>query len=81
METTLIFAFILTFVSTLGLGVSVFFFGKAANREACGSVPHVKPNEDCPSQKAGLCPFEDKTGVVKMAKRAQITYVRKDLAA
>lgn len=65
------------FLCFIAFGIGVLFFGKTANREACGSVPHVEPHEDCPSQKAGLCPVEDLTGVVKMAKRAQVSY-RKD---
>lgn len=56
-------------------GVGVIFFGKTANRDACGTVPTPK-NEDCPSQKAGLCPGEDLTGTVKLAKRAQISFHR-----
>ena len=54
-------------------GVGVIFFGKTANRDACGTVP-VPKNEDCPSQKAGLCPGEDLSGTVKLAKRAQISF-------
>ena len=73
--TTILFAIaVLAFCFTC-FGVGVFFFGKTANREACGTVPTAK-NEDCPSQKAGLCPGEDLSGTVKLAKKAQISFHR-----
>lgn len=72
---TLLFATGFVTISFIGLGVGAIFFGKSANREPCGTVP-VPKNEDCPSQKAGLCPVEDLTGTVKLAKRAQISYPR-----
>ena len=34
---------------------SVLFFNKTASRDACGKVPELK-TEECPSQKAGICP-------------------------
>ena len=71
---TLIFSFIILAIVILFLGVGVFFFDQTGHREACGSVPHVLPDENCPSQQAGLCPIEDKTGVMKLANRAKITY-------
>jgi len=71
---TVLFAVGVVSACFVGLGVGVFFFGRTANREACGSVPHVEPHEDCPSQKAGLCPVLDKSGTVQLAKRGQISY-------
>lgn len=54
----------------VALGVGVLFFGKEAYREACGRVPGEK---ECLSQKAGLCPTEDKTGVLDMALQTRMT--------
>ena len=68
---TLILTFILIFLSIIGLGIGVFFFGKKAERSQCGSVPKAV-HEDCPSQKAGICPIEDKSGALKMANRSKI---------
>ena len=69
--------FIITILSFIGFGVGVLFFGKAATREACGKVPELK-TEECPSQKAGICPIEDKTGALKMARMNKISYSRLD---
>ena len=57
-------AFIFIGICTLFLGVGVLFFGKTASQTACGSAPKID-TEPCPSQKAGLCPIEDKTGILK----------------
>ena len=64
-------AFLLITISFIGLGTTYFFFGKLAKREPCGSIPTAS-HEDCPSQKNGLCPVEDLSGTVKLARRAQI---------
>jgi len=71
---TLILAFIVVSICFIGFGVGVFFFGKMAKREQCGTVPEAQSHEDCPSQKMGICPVVDTTGVVKMAHRARISY-------
>ena len=73
MITEFIFVFGVLFLVGVGLGVGVLFFGKEAYREACGSVPGHSGHEDCPSQKAGLCPTEDKTGILDMALKTRIT--------
>jgi hypothetical protein len=70
---TVFFAILLLCGCVVGLGVGVFFFGKVAHREQCGTVPEAA-HEDCPSQKAGLCPVEDKTGTLKLAKQSRISY-------
>jgi hypothetical protein len=70
---TLFFAIIMLLLICVGLGVGVLFFGKTAQRDACGSVPHAA-HEDCPSQKAGLCPIEDLSGALKIAKLSKISY-------
>eukprot|EP01047_Picozoa_sp_COSAG01_P013499 COSAG01_NODE_636_length_14635_cov_18.612617_11_plen_77_part_00 len=57
----------------LGFGMGVLFFGKAAERNKCGSVPTLK-TEACPSQKAGLCPIEDKSGYLKMATQGRLNF-------
>lgn len=64
---------VLTLFSFVGLGVGVLFFGKTAKREACGSVPEIDTNE-CASQKAGLCPIEDRTGALKMQRHSRLSY-------
>ncbi len=69
----MLFAIIMLLFIFVGLGVGVLFFGKTAQRDACGSVPHAA-HEDCPSQKAGLCPIEDTSGALKMAKLGKISY-------
>ncbi|RAP38166.1 hypothetical protein DID80_03095 [Candidatus Marinamargulisbacteria bacterium SCGC AAA071-K20] len=70
---TIFFTFILLLVSMTGIGIGVLFFGKNAERSACGSVPEAA-HEDCPSQKAGLCPIEDKTGALKMANMSKLSH-------
>ena len=57
----------------IGLGIGVLFFGKTAKRDACGSVPEIETNE-CASQKAGLCPIEDRTGALKMQRHSRLSY-------
>ena len=57
----------------VGFGVGVIFFGKKAERNRCGSVPTLK-TESCPSQKAGICPIEDKSGYLKMAAQGRLSY-------
>lgn len=73
-ETILLGALLLT-LCFIGFGIGVFFFGKTAHREACGTVPDAA-HEDCPSQKAGLCPVEDLSGTMKLAQKAKISYNR-----
>jgi len=70
---TLFFAILFLGACVVGLGVGVIFFGKVAHREQCGTVPEAA-HEDCPSQKAGLCPVEDTTGTLKLAKKGKISY-------
>lgn len=66
-------AFCLISIAFVGLGVGVLFFGKTAKREACGQVPEIETNE-CPSQQAGICPIEDRTGALKMQKQTRLSY-------
>jgi hypothetical protein len=70
---TVLFTFILLLICMVGLGVGVLFFGKKAEKTACGSVPEAS-HEDCPSQKAGLCPIEDKTGALEMVNRSKLSF-------
>jgi hypothetical protein len=70
MLTEFLFVFAVLGLVSLGLGVGVFFFGKTAYREACGRIPG---QTECPSQKAGLCPTEDKSGILDMALQTRIT--------
>ena len=65
----------LMLVSFVGLGVGVLFFGKTAKREACGKVPEIETNE-CPSQQAGICPIEDRTGALRMQRRNRLSFSR-----
>ena len=65
--------FILISICFVLLGAGYFLFGKPTEREACGSVPTAS-HEDCPSRKSGLCPVEDLSGTVKMARTTQIRY-------
>jgi hypothetical protein len=62
------------FLCVIGFGIGVFFFGKVAKRNQCGSPPSSKKNEPCLSQKAGICPFEDETGALKNVRMTQINY-------
>ena len=73
MLSTLFFSFIVISIAFVCIGVGVLFFGKTAKREACGKVPEIDTNE-CPSQKAGICPFEDETGALKMQRRTRLNY-------
>jgi len=70
---TILGALIVVGFSFFSFGVGVFLFKKKAFRTQCGTVP-VPKNEDCPSQKAGICPIEDKTGALKLALRSRITH-------
>ena len=72
METLLATAIIMG-LSFIGLGIGVLFFGKTASHDACGRVPEIDPDK-CASQEAGLCPFEDDTGALKMQRKARLTY-------
>tara|TARA_A100001015_G_scaffold257618_1_gene300332 strand:+ start:1238 stop:1474 length:237 start_codon:yes stop_codon:yes gene_type:complete len=65
--------FIITSISFVGFGVGVLFFNKTATREACGKVPELK-TEECPSQKAGICPIEDTTGALKNVRMNKLNY-------
>lgn len=60
-------------IAFVAAGVGVLFFGKTASHDACGRVPTLDTNE-CASQKAGLCPFEDKTGALKTQRLTRLTY-------
>jgi len=71
--TTFIAAFIILFLAFIGFGVGVLFFGKTASRDACGKVPELD-TEDCPSQEAGICPIEDRSGGLKVARYGKISY-------
>lgn len=70
---TLLATLILIVIAFLSFGVGVFIFGKKGFRTQCGSVPVAK-TEECPSQKAGICPVEDKTGALKFALRSRISH-------
>ena len=70
---TFIATFFIICLSFIGFGVGVLFFGKTAERSRCGEVPQAA-HEDCPSQKAGLCPIEDTTGALKVAKMNRLSF-------
>lgn len=67
-------SFIICSISFVLIGVGVLFFGKTAKHEACGRVPELEAQNECASQKAGLCPFEDETGALKMQRKARLSY-------
>ena len=69
----LIATFIMVCITFIGFGVGVLFFGKTASHESCGRVPEIETNE-CASQKAGLCPFEDDSGALKMQRQSRINF-------
>jgi hypothetical protein len=73
----LIPVFIIISISFVGFGVGVLFFNKTASKAACGKVPEIK-TDDCPSQKAGLCPIEDKTGALKHVRMTKLNYSKLD---
>ena len=72
----------ITFFITVGIiavcvilfGVGVFFFGKQGFKGECARNPDPKDLSQCLSKEAGICPVEDKSGVVKMATQTRITY-------
>ena len=70
---TVIISFVILSLCFIGFGVGVLFCGKAAEKTACGSVPKIEPDK-CPSQQAGLCPFEDKDGYVDIATKSRLSY-------
>lgn len=70
---TIILSVVILGLCMIGLGVGVIFFGKVAKKEPCSSIPEAA-HEDCPSQKAGICPIEDKTGTLKLANRLKINH-------
>jgi hypothetical protein len=67
-------SFIICSVCFIFIGVGVLFLGKTAKHEACGRVPDLEDQNECASQKAGLCPFEDKTGALKIQRKTRLTY-------
>lgn len=70
---TLLFAFIIMGLCFIGFGVGVLFFGRDARASECGTVPEAA-HEDCPSQKAGLCPIEDTTGALKLLNQTKLNH-------
>ncbi|MEK9657705.1 MAG: hypothetical protein VW378_04965 [bacterium] len=68
---TILVSLIILLLCCVGLGIGVLFFGKKAERTPCGSVPKLK-TDPCPSQKAGLCPIEDKDGYVKILNQTRL---------
>jgi hypothetical protein len=73
---TLIATCILLGLSFVGFGVGVLFFNKTPSHDACGRVPEIETDK-CASQEAGLCPFEDNTGALKMQRKARLSYSKK----
>ena len=69
--------FITVVLSFIGFGVGVLFFGKTASREACGKIPELN-TEACLSQQAGICPIEDRSGALKVARFGKISYSKLD---
>ena len=69
-------------VCFITFGCGVLFFGKKAKRNECGTPPkealeNIKPNRqskkfECPSQQAGLCAQEDKSGGLNMANKNRL---------
>jgi len=66
--------FIICIISFICFGIGVLFLGKTAKHEACGRVPEIEVQNECASQKAGLCPFEDDTGALKMQRKSRLSY-------
>jgi len=65
--------FVILVIAFVGLGVGVLFFGKTASKNACGKVPELAL-DTCPSQEAGICPIEDKSGALKMQRLTRLNY-------
>ncbi len=71
---TLLFTIGILFFSFFGFGIGIFLFKKRGLQDgACGSPPKID-GDKCLGQEAGLCPIEDTTGAVKLAKRGQLNY-------
>lgn len=66
-------ALVIISICFVGFGLGVLFFGRTANAGSCGEVPEAA-HEDCPSQKAGLCPIEDTSGALKLLKATRINF-------
>ena len=74
---TFIFASGLILISIFILSIGVLFFGAEASRTSCGVIPEAKKasspkGEQCATGEAGLCPFEDNTGALKMQMMTKI---------
>jgi hypothetical protein len=66
-------SFLIISFAFVAIGVGVLFFGKTASREACGKVPGLNLDV-CPSQEAGICPMEDRSGALKMQRMTRLNY-------
>ena len=53
-----------------GIGIGILCFNRKELNAECGTVPGYEEDTACLSQKAGLCPMEDKDGYLKMATTA-----------
>ncbi|MBT5954698.1 hypothetical protein HOG98_08260 [bacterium] len=73
---TIIFGSLLMGLCFFGFGVGVFVFGKSGKREKCGTDPTQKhqSDEECPSQKHGLCPTIDTQGAAKMLNQSRLNF-------
>jgi len=72
---TFIFASILFFIAIFIMAFGVLFFDKPASRTSCTTNPAKKPNkkgERCATGEAGLCPFEDKSGALKVLQMSKL---------
>jgi len=64
-----LYAFIAISISFLTIGIGILFFKRTSLGGECGTIPGKK-TDPCLSQKAGLCPMEDKDGYIKLATMA-----------
>lgn len=68
---TLIITLLFMALSFVGIGVGALFFKKGVQPGDCTRVPGTQ-HEDCPSQRMGLCPIEDRTGMMSLAYRSRL---------
>ena len=72
---TFIATSILFFLSVFIMSIGTLFFGRRASTTQCSSDPTKTPNPPgsrCATGEAGLCPFDDQTGALKMQAKTKL---------
>jgi hypothetical protein len=72
---TFIASSIVFFLSIFILSIGTLFFGRRASTTSCSSNPMKTPSPEgsrCATGDAGLCPFDDNIGALKMQAKTKL---------